>query len=157
MISPAIHLGHKLDPATLDSLADFICGDGDRFPVYRSSSYLTRFFQNVGINATHDGSTRKWWVLEVLKQLHPSDLEKVILRLVDMREYKGVRDDLKLAARSMNDILAMDNLAIGFNGSQPLLRRAETMALDESEIFSAIPAKWQVFKAAFNQIKASNN
>ena len=40
-----IHLGRKLDPATLDSLADFVCGnDTERFPVYRKSSLLTDFF-----------------------------------------------------------------------------------------------------------------
>ena len=66
--SPPIHLEQAPDPAVLDSLlADFICGDDDqRFPTYRSSSNLTRFFQALGIDAVHDGSTRKWWVLEVV-------------------------------------------------------------------------------------------
>lgn len=130
----AIHLGSLLDEATLDSLADFICGDDtNRYPIYRSSWYLTRFFQGLGINATHDGSTRKWWVLNVLKSIHPSDLEKVILRLVDLREYKGDKALLKLAVQSMNDILAMDNFSIGFNGAQPKLERAEPINFDKDE------------------------
>ncbi len=134
VISPAIHLGQTLDEATLDSLADFICGDdSSRFPVYRSSSYLTRFFQNLKINATHDGSTRKWWVLEVLKVLQPSDLEKVILRLTDLREYKTHKDELKLAVQTMNEILAIDNLGISFNGTQPILKQAEPISFDEEE------------------------
>ncbi len=130
-----IHLGHQLDTATLDSLADFICGDDiNRFPVYRSSSYLTRFFQNNGINATHDGSTRKWWTLDVLKQLKPNDIEKIILRLTDLKEYKGDKEKLKLSVITMNDILLMDNLAVGFIGVQTYLKRAEPITIDEEKV-----------------------
>jgi hypothetical protein len=132
----SLHLGNKFDTATLDSLADFICGDDSlRFPVYRSSSYLTRFFQNLDINAVHDGSTRKWWTLEILKQLHPSDLEKVILRLSDLREYKGDKNLLKVAIKTINEILLMDNLAVGFLGTTPILKRANPITLDEKELF----------------------
>jgi hypothetical protein len=131
---PAIHLGSTLDEATLDSLADFICGDeADKYPARRSFMFLTRFFQGLGINATHDSSTRKWWVLGVLKAIQPSDLEKVILRLVDLREYKGDRGALKLAVRSMNGILAMDNFSVSFNGTQPRLERAEPISFDQHE------------------------
>lgn len=141
VISPAIHLGQVPDPATLESLADFICGDDNkRFPTYRSSSYLTRFFHSIDINATHDGSTRKWWVLEVLKQLDPQQIERVILRLVDLREYRSDKEQLGLAVRSMNDILAMENLGVGFKGTSPELRRAEPIELDEKELAKSPPA-----------------
>lgn len=106
----------------------------NRFPTYRSSFYLTRFFQNLGIDVTHNGSTRKWWVLEILEQLSPSDIEKVILRLVDPREYKGVGDDLKLAVQSMNEILILDNLAIGFDKARPFIKHAEPLKFDGAEI-----------------------
>lgn len=133
-----IHLGQILDPVTLDSIADFICGDdGDRFPSYRSSGYLTRFFQNLGIEVAHDGSTRKWWVVEVLKGLQPSELEKVILRLVDLREYKADREKLKTALLSMNDILAMDDFGVALDGARPILIRATPMQLDEEELLRA--------------------
>ena len=118
------HLIQKPDQATLESLADFICGDDDtRFPAYRSSSYLTLFFESVGINAVHDGSTRKWWTLDVLNQLNVSDLEKVILRLVDIREYKGNRESLELAVKSMNDILSMEDMKVAFQGKTPFLEK----------------------------------
>lgn len=135
MASPlAIHIG-KLDTDILVSLADFICGDEkSRFPIYRSSFYLTRFFQNLNIDVTHDGSTRKVWVLAVLKQLQPSDIEKVILRLVDPREYKGVGDDFKQAVQSMNEILIIDNLAVGFENARPFIKRAEPLKFDGAEI-----------------------
>jgi hypothetical protein len=130
----AIHLGHGPDPATLEALAEFICGkDTERFPVYRTSSNLTRFFQGIGI-AAHDGSTRKWWVLAVLEQLAPSDIEKVILRLVDPREYRGDEGTLRLAVRSMNGILAMDNLGVAFDGARPELRQTSGIQIDTEEL-----------------------
>ena len=56
-----------MDSQTIDSLADMICGDGGDYPLYRTGSGLTRFFHRVGFsNLTHDGSTRKWWTLDVL-------------------------------------------------------------------------------------------
>lgn len=133
-LSDAIHLGDTLDEAVLDVLADFICGDDtDHYPTYRSSSYLTRFFRGLQINATHDGSTRKWWTLEVLKNLQPSDQEKVVLRLVDLREYKADRAALKLAVQSMNNLLAIDNFKIGFDNAKPILLRADPISFDEDE------------------------
>lgn len=130
-----IHLGSPLDSATLDSLADFICGDDtQRYPVYRSSMYLSRFFHNIGIQAQHDGSTRKWWVLGVLNGLQLGDLEKVILRLVDLREYKADKTMLSLASQAMNDILAMDNLGIDFVNARPVLVRAASISITVDDL-----------------------
>ncbi|KJF16957.1 hypothetical protein [Acidithrix ferrooxidans] len=130
-----LHIGNQLDPATLDSLADFICGDDEtRFPVYRTSSNLTRFFTSVNINAVHDGSTRKWWTLGILTQLTPLELEKIILRIVDLREYKGNKEQLGLAVRTMNDILVMDNLGINFVSSRPVLTDATPINIDISDL-----------------------
>lgn len=54
------------------ALGDLICGnpgvqqpaEGEEpaFFVYRSSSYLTEFFQDLDTEWRHDGSTRNWWV-----------------------------------------------------------------------------------------------
>ena len=140
--SDNIHLGHTLDPLTLELLAEFICGDDTaRFPIYRSSSYLTRFFESIDINAVHDGSTRKWWVLGILKHLDPSDLEKVILRLTDLREYRGKKDQLALAVQSMNGILAMENLKIAFNVTKPVLQQADPIQITEEGLLEFIPPK----------------
>ncbi len=133
--SREIHLGSALDSATLDSLADFICGDDTgRFPTYRSSSYLNRFFSDININATHDGSTRKWWVLSILKQLTPVELERAILRLVDPRIYGGKKEPLGIAVRSMSEILAMDNLGIAFVQNRPTLTDAAPTTFDVAEL-----------------------
>lgn len=121
----SVYLEQHPDKATLEALADFICGDGEKFPVYRSSNYLTRFFQNIGINKVHDGSTRKWWALETLESLSLEEIEKVILRLVDIREYKGDRESLKKAVEAMNGILLMENFEIELKGKDPILTSLE--------------------------------
>ena len=127
-----IHLGQDLNVETLGALAEFICGDDrKRFSLYRSSSMLTRFFQNIDIAVKHDGTTRQTWVVGVLMQLQLSELERVILRLVDLREYGGVKASLKLAVASMNEILAMENLAVTFDGARPTLY-TEQLNLNET-------------------------
>jgi len=136
-----IHLGAKLDAATLDLIADIICGDDrEKQPVYRSSQFLTKFFQDAGINAAHDGTTRKWWVLSILEQLSPSDLEKVILRLADLREYKGDVDLLKMAVRQLNKALILDGFKVGYTNNKPVLRFSDPMKVDD-EILSSPPVK----------------
>jgi len=70
----------------------------------------------------------------VLERLEPSDIEKVILRLVDLREYRADQEQLGLAVRSVNAILAMENLSVGFAGATPQLRRASGIVLDEHEL-----------------------
>lgn len=139
-----IHLEHQPDAAVLDSLADFICGDDNvRYPEYRSSPFLTRFFRAVDIDAKHDGSTRKWWTLNVLQGLSAADLEKVILRLVDLREYKADKDKLGLAFRSMNDILAMDSLGIEFAGARPIVVSATPLQIGAEDLRSSTVAPAQ--------------
>jgi hypothetical protein len=53
-----------MDKTTKKKIAEMICGDEPaRYPIYRSSTYLTKFFQDIGIKQVHDGTTRKWWVV----------------------------------------------------------------------------------------------
>jgi hypothetical protein len=57
---------------TLAQMADMICGnfkDQESFFSYRSSSYLTQFFQDWDTDHEHDGSTRGAWVAETLRQI----------------------------------------------------------------------------------------
>lgn len=57
---------------TLKEIADMVCGNFEAeksFFRYRSSSYLTEFFQDCGADYRHDGSTRNWWVAETLRQI----------------------------------------------------------------------------------------
>jgi hypothetical protein len=92
---------------TLDEIADMICGNGEGSPfVYRSSSFLTRFFQDADTDYTHDGSTRYAWVASVLErilaephpdaQTPPASFCRVIATLMDAAD--AVRGDCDRAA-----------------------------------------------------------
>ncbi len=57
---------------TLKQIADMICGNfpaNESFFIYRSSSFITEFFQDADTDYAHDGSTRNWWVAETLKTI----------------------------------------------------------------------------------------
>jgi hypothetical protein len=58
---------------TLMQIADMICGnskDGEKVHFrYRSSSYITEFFQDCDTDYRHDGSTRNYWVAATLKEI----------------------------------------------------------------------------------------
>ena len=70
----------KFKERTLDALADMIVGNTDTgkevlFP-YRSSSYITKFFQECDTDYRHDGSTRNAWayntLVAILQEPQPS-------------------------------------------------------------------------------------
>jgi hypothetical protein len=58
----------KFRPRNLRALAEMVVGDVDYFP-YRSSSYITEFFEECDLDYAHDGSTRWRWVAERLAEL----------------------------------------------------------------------------------------
>ena len=101
-----------------------ICGNFDEsvsfFP-YRSSSYLTQFFEDCGLEKyVHDGTTRAHWVAEVLKEIEaqPSDCQHlpspsfrtVIQVLMDRADRKNEDTDRKGALNQLNASLARDGL-----------------------------------------------
>lgn len=63
----------KFKKKTLNEIADMICGNFEQdtsYFIYRSSSYLTEFFEDCEFDCfVHDGSTRKWWVVGVLEEI----------------------------------------------------------------------------------------
>ena len=81
---------YPLDDNTLQQLARLICGD-DAY--YRRTFELERFLKNAGwVNAPEcDGESRFIWILGQLRERRDvsDDIEKVILRLCDPREYLG--------------------------------------------------------------------
>ncbi|REJ74034.1 MAG: hypothetical protein DWQ36_09130 [Acidobacteria bacterium] len=52
----------------LRALAEMVVGDVAHFP-YRSSSYITEFFEECDLDLVHDGSTRWRWAAERLSEL----------------------------------------------------------------------------------------
>jgi len=70
-------------------LAEMICGEEGNFFPYRSSYYLTEFFQNLGFKFQHDGTTRRFWVENVLKQLNIKDIAFIIRKgLFNKRDFR---------------------------------------------------------------------
>jgi len=113
-----------MDSQTLETLAEMVCGDSKGSPVYRSGSELTRFFQRVGFsNFIHDGSTRKWWTLNVLEQLTTNNLNAVILTLANPREYRGIQELVNQAIAKLNEILMIEGMKVELDGITPRLKQ----------------------------------
>lgn len=114
----------KLSKRTLTELSEMICGGagGAGFEWknfrYRSSTYLTEFFTNCDMEFVHDGSTRKWWVLDVLEQLNiglasnqqlPADgILRVIQELMDPTDFERESLDKDAALIDLNMVLGRD-------------------------------------------------
>lgn len=58
----------KFRSRNLRAIAEMVIGDAEHFP-YRSSSYITEFFEECDLNFVHDGSTRWAWTADRLAEL----------------------------------------------------------------------------------------
>lgn len=58
----------KFKDRNLRELAEMVIGNADFFP-YRSSSYITQFFEECDLDFVHDGSTRWAWTADKLAEL----------------------------------------------------------------------------------------
>lgn len=117
----------KISAKSLGKLADMICGDKTgkyqqaNFP-YRSSFFLTRFFQDINLPYTHDGTTRKYWVEEVLKKeaataatnpaLPPDSIIIIVQALLDARTFEEEKLDAAKALEDINAVLKWDGLRV---------------------------------------------
>lgn len=107
---------------TLRELAELICGNFlavESFFPYRSSSYLTEFFEEIDTDYCHDGSTRSWWVADVLGKIlqEPSPapnaptetFARLIRRLMDQGEALNEDSSRPGALVLLNDALRREN------------------------------------------------
>jgi hypothetical protein len=96
------------------------------FP-YRSSTYLTEFFRGCNLDFVHDGSTRKYWVIERLDELNrlpapqpqlpSSQMTAVITELLDRVELKQNGKDPDAALSDVNLTLGRDGLQAFYDGA----------------------------------------
>lgn len=104
---------------TLDEIAEMICGNGESMPfVYRSSSYLTRFFRDADTDYAHDGSTRAAWVSGVLEQVlaephadaqtPPPTFCRVVATLMDLGDAMDGDPDRTAALAKLNASIARE-------------------------------------------------
>lgn len=112
----------KFKPRALNQIADMICGnsgpDETSYFLYRSSSYLTEFFEEIDTDFQHDGSTRKWWVADVLAKIleepqpgpsaPPDTFARVIRRLMDQADATNEGPDRPMALERLNVALARE-------------------------------------------------
>ena len=82
----------------LRELAEIIIGDNEKFP-YRSSSYITRFFEDCDLDFAHDGSTRWAWTADRLEELlkapqdAPNTLPPRFVHVLRVLMHKSDADD----------------------------------------------------------------
>ncbi len=88
-----------------------VIGDAEHFP-YRSSSYITRFFEECDLDFVHDGTTRWSWTADRLAELleepqlaaHtlPNNFARVLRVLMDKAEAEDDDPDRDLALAALN-------------------------------------------------------
>ena len=129
---------------TVNEIADMICGNdsyGDHFQ-YRSSTYLSEFFRDCGMpKYVHDGSTRKWWVADVLGEIlkQPSDssvlpgqdFQRVIEVLMDRADHTETDPERQQALVELNNTLAREELR-AFYGEDRICYIRSTRTGEES-------------------------
>jgi len=101
----------------LRELAHIVCGDSEHFR-YRSSSYITEFFQDCDLDYTHDGSTRWAWVAsrleEVLALPHtspsvpPDAFIRIIRATLDKGDAQEGDPDRSKALAALNAVLVRE-------------------------------------------------
>jgi len=106
----------------LRELAHLVCGDpspdGVSYFRYRSSSYLTEFFEDCDLDFVHDGSTRWSWVadrlVEVLNQpqasptVPPDAFIRIIRLLLDSADAQPSDPTRSKALSKLNTVLARE-------------------------------------------------
>lgn len=106
---------------TVNEIADMICGNESNHFLYRSSTYLSEFFEDCGMKRyVHDGSTRKWWVADVLTEvleeasnsptLPGPGFRTVIQVLMDRADCTETDPERQLALGELNRTLAREGL-----------------------------------------------
>jgi hypothetical protein len=111
----------KFKRRTVDQIATMICGNYDSATTlfrYRSSSYLTRFFQDCDTDYVHQGQTRDYWVAETLiailaepqsdPKMPPDTFCRVIRTLMDQEDATNEPADRPKALEMLNATLARE-------------------------------------------------
>lgn len=114
----------KFKSRNLRSIANMVIGDSDHFR-YRSSFYITEFFEECDLEFVHDGSTRAIWTSERLSELLedpqpeafqlPARFLIVLRTLLDQREAEDDDPRRELALKSLNQPLMREGFEAYFD------------------------------------------
>lgn len=115
-----MHAGMQWKPRNLRELARMVVGDADHFH-YRSSRYITEFFEDCELEFVHQGETRPLWaaekIEEVLAMPHasptvmPDPFVRIIQRLLDRGEATDDDEHRSKALSALNIVLAREGWA----------------------------------------------
>lgn len=107
----------KFKHRNLRAIAEMVIGDVDHFP-YRSSSYITHFFEECALDFVHDGSTRWSWTAERLSELlmapqpAPNGLPERFVHVLRVLMHKSDAEpddpDRRLALEALNQPLSRE-------------------------------------------------
>lgn len=110
----------KWKPRNLRDLSRMIVGDVEHFQ-YRSSKYITEFFEDCDLEFVHNGETRPVWVAERLEEVlampgatqtsMPDAFLRIIRRLLDKGEAEGDDIDRSKALSALNIVLLREGWA----------------------------------------------
>ncbi|MEJ0096440.1 MAG: hypothetical protein WDN46_24435 [Methylocella sp.] len=145
---------------TLMQIADMICGNakGDKseetFFRYRSSSYLTEFFQDCDTDFEHDGSTRNYWVAETLREIlagpksnantPPEAFSRVVNTLMDQGDAENEGAARERAPGQLNAALARE----GFEAFYAPDKQCYLRHLATNSVATASPNPHRPFSAS---------
>lgn len=118
-----------------------IIGDNDKFQ-YRSSSYITRFFEECDLDFQHDGSTRWSWTVDRLSELldMPSSsaitLPEVFVHVLQVLMHKSDAldsdPDRLIALEELNKPLSREGFEAYYGDDSNLyLRHSKTLAISQ--------------------------
>ncbi|MER7538329.1 hypothetical protein ABTX77_26560 [Streptomyces sp. NPDC097704] len=112
-----------LDANTLEELARVICGDEHLY--YRKGYEIARFLEHAGWQRVpeYDGEYRREWALARLTERRedPTELERVLLRLADPREYLDEPEQLSAVISAVNAFLIHEGVRLENPGGRPRL------------------------------------
>ncbi|MFK0192031.1 hypothetical protein [Kitasatospora sp. NPDC090308] len=112
-----------LDENTVAELARVVTGDDDLY--YRKGYEIEGFLRRAGWQdvPAYDGQYRREWALELLMERRdrPDEIEKVLLRLADAREYLDEPELLTEVIAAINSFLVHEGLRLESRGSGPRL------------------------------------
>ncbi|MGW6864629.1 hypothetical protein [Streptomyces sp. NPDC054901] len=114
-----------IDDSTLEEIASIVCGD-EAGMKRRAGWELADFLRRAGWADVpdHDGTPRLRWVHDLLRQRQEDgveDIERVIRRLADKREYQQQPADYEAVIARLQEILALEGHRIEYREGRPFL------------------------------------
>ncbi len=153
----------KFKQRSLIQIADLICGNSEpdklTYFKYRSSVFLTEFFQDCDTDYKHDGSTRKFWVAETLEKIFlepqpnattpPETFARVIQMVMEQEDATNEEADRSGALKALNAAIARE----GFEAFYGPDKKCHLRHVATNTVVTSSPNPHRPFSAAEVQRK----